>query len=349
MGGCGSSPRGLQARGGGEGARERGDHRRGGRGAGAARGASDGGGSGRSPSRGRRRRGGARRPRPAGLAPGRPRGRDARPRREDARLSVGRDTPRERPRSPSPSDRWRTTARSSERPPGEVRARSGRGPESRQGDEHEDAWPISVMCRVPGVSVSGRSRLALAAREREGQGRPGASRGHPPGCRAAIGDAHGAPRVHAALRALGRRVGRRRVARRARRAGPRGLAALARGGCAPPNSRHGHPIAPDRPRPARARRRGGDARPGVAGRSGLRAHRGAGSTSPRRWTSTPARPSAGRCAARRTARVALEALETAAQRQRPGPGADLPTRTGASGARASPAGTPWPRPRSRRR
>ena len=59
------------------------------------------------------------------------------------------------------------------------------------------------------------------------------------------GGTYGAPRVHAVLRALGRRVGRHRVARLMRRAGLRGLAALPRR-VRTTDSRHGHPIAPNR-------------------------------------------------------------------------------------------------------
>ena len=59
------------------------------------------------------------------------------------------------------------------------------------------------------------------------------------------GGTYGAPRVHAVLRALGRRVGRHRVARLMRRAGLRGLAALPRR-VRTTDSRHGYPIAPNR-------------------------------------------------------------------------------------------------------
>ena len=58
------------------------------------------------------------------------------------------------------------------------------------------------------------------------------------------GGAYGAPRVHAVLQALGRRVGRHRVARLMQRAGLRGLAALPRR-VRTTDSRHGYPIAPN--------------------------------------------------------------------------------------------------------
>ena len=59
------------------------------------------------------------------------------------------------------------------------------------------------------------------------------------------GGTYGAPRVHAALQALGRRVGRHRVARLIRRAGLQGLAALPRR-VRTTDSRHDHLIAPNR-------------------------------------------------------------------------------------------------------
>jgi transposase InsO family protein len=78
--------------------------------------------------------------------------------------------------------------------------------------EHVAAFPIQVMCEVLGVSRSGyydwarRPESARAVEDRavaaETRAAHEASRGR-----------YGSPRVHAALRAHGRRVGRKRVAR----------------------------------------------------------------------------------------------------------------------------------------
>ena len=111
-------------------------------------------------------------------------------------------------------------------------------------DEHRDVWPIAVMCRVLGVSVSGY--YAWRSRPESARGR--ANRALLDVVRvvhAESGGTYGAPRVHAALQALGRRVGRHRVARLMRRAGLRGLAALPRR-MRTTDSRHDHPIAPNR-------------------------------------------------------------------------------------------------------
>lgn len=101
------------------------------------------------------------------------------------------------------------------------------------------------MRAVLGVSVSGGSRLAVATREPAVGRAPRPARGHPRGPRRERRDRTRAPRVHAVLRAVGRRVGRHRVARLMRRAGPRGLAALPRR-VRTTDSRHDHPIAPNR-------------------------------------------------------------------------------------------------------
>ena len=111
-------------------------------------------------------------------------------------------------------------------------------------DEHRDVWPIRMMCRVLEVSVSGHS----AWRSRPESARGKANRALLEDIRLAhaeSGGAYGAPRVHAVLRGRGRRVGRHRVARLMRRAGLRGLAALPRR-VRTTDSRHGHPIAPNR-------------------------------------------------------------------------------------------------------
>lgn len=111
-------------------------------------------------------------------------------------------------------------------------------------DEHKDVWPISVMCRVMEVSVSGY----YAWRSRPESARATADRsllGEILRIHESSGGAYGAPRVHAVLRSLGRAVGRNRVARLMRKAGLRGLAALPRR-VRTTDSRHGYPIAPNR-------------------------------------------------------------------------------------------------------
>jgi putative transposase len=111
-------------------------------------------------------------------------------------------------------------------------------------DEHRGVWPVRMMCRVLGVSASGyytwrsrpESRRSIENRELLDDIRRVHAESH---------GAYGAPRVHVVLRALGRRVGRHRVARLMRRAGLRGLAALPRR-VRTTDSRHGYPIAPNR-------------------------------------------------------------------------------------------------------
>ncbi len=103
---------------------------------------------------------------------------------------------------------------------------------------------IRVMCAVLGLSASGyyawrgrpESRRCVANRELTEDIR--LIHAESSGC-------YGSPRVHAALRRLGRRIGRSRVERLMRRAGLRGLAALPRR-VRTTNSRHGYPIAPNR-------------------------------------------------------------------------------------------------------
>jgi hypothetical protein len=93
------------------------------------------------------------------------------------------------------------------------------------GDNGEcDAWPVRAMCRVPGVPVSG----VCAGRARPEGRRARADRGLLAEVRdihAGSGGGHGSPRLHAALRSLGRAIGRSRVARLMRTGGPRGPAA----------------------------------------------------------------------------------------------------------------------------
>jgi len=125
-------------------------------------------------------------------------------------------------------------------------------------DEHRDIWPVRVMCRVLGVSASGY----YAWQTRGESPRAKANRallGTIRAIHAESGGAYGAPRVHAVLRSHGRRVGRRggianrpvdgspdeRIARLMRGAGLRGLAAIPRR-VRTTDSRHDHPIAPNR-------------------------------------------------------------------------------------------------------
>jgi putative transposase len=111
-------------------------------------------------------------------------------------------------------------------------------------DEHRGVWPVRVMCRVLGVSASGY----YAWRTRGESPRAKANHvllGTIRAIHAESGGAYGAPRVHAVLRSHGRRIGRHRIARLMRGAGLRGLAAIPRR-VRTTDSRHDHPIAPNR-------------------------------------------------------------------------------------------------------
>jgi transposase InsO family protein len=111
-------------------------------------------------------------------------------------------------------------------------------------DEHCNIWPVRWICAVLGLSTSGY----YAWRARPESRRAAVNRALLDDIRVIhrqSGGVYGAPRVHAALQADGRRVGRHRVARLMRRAGLRGLAALPRR-VRTTHSRHGHPIAPNR-------------------------------------------------------------------------------------------------------
>lgn len=111
-------------------------------------------------------------------------------------------------------------------------------------DGRRHLWPVRMICRVLGVSPSGY----YAWRRRPESERAALNRALLAEIRAVhaeSGGAYGAPRVHAYLRAQGRRVGRHRIARLMRRAGLRGLAAIPRR-LRTTDSRHGHPIAPNR-------------------------------------------------------------------------------------------------------
>jgi transposase InsO family protein len=108
--------------------------------------------------------------------------------------------------------------------------------------DHVALFPVGLMCEVLGVSRSGYygwASRAESARAAEDRGLAGeiravheASRGR-----------YGSPRVHAELRAQGRRVGRKRVARLMR---GMGLAARRRRRfCRTTNSAHPFPVAPN--------------------------------------------------------------------------------------------------------
>lgn len=108
--------------------------------------------------------------------------------------------------------------------------------------DHVADFPVQVMCAVLGVSRGGyyaRARRAEGTRAADDrvlaaeiQAAHAASRGR-----------HGSPRVHAELRARGRRVGRKRVARLMR---GMGLAARRRRRFRrTTNSNHAFPIAPN--------------------------------------------------------------------------------------------------------
>jgi transposase InsO family protein len=110
-------------------------------------------------------------------------------------------------------------------------------------EDHRGVWPVPVMCRVLAVSPAGyyawrsrpESKRAVEDRALLGDIRRvhEASQGR-----------YGSPRVHAALRASGRRVGRGRVERLMRRHGVRGLVARPRR-VRTTDSRHSFPVAPN--------------------------------------------------------------------------------------------------------
>jgi putative transposase len=111
-------------------------------------------------------------------------------------------------------------------------------------DEHRNVWPIRVMCAALGLSTSGY----YAWRSRPESERARKNRALLEEIRqlhAESSGIYGSPRIHAALRRRGRRVGRCRIERLMRRAGLRGLAALPRR-TRTTDSRHNHPIAPNR-------------------------------------------------------------------------------------------------------
>src|SRR6516165_10359987 len=111
-------------------------------------------------------------------------------------------------------------------------------------DEDRHLWPVRVMCKALGLSVSGY----YAWRSRIESRRAAANRVLLKDIRRIHGESsgtYGAPRVHAVLRRHGRRIGRSRIERLMRQAGLRGLAALPRR-TRTTDSRHAYPIAPNR-------------------------------------------------------------------------------------------------------
>jgi transposase InsO family protein len=104
------------------------------------------------------------------------------------------------------------------------------------------AFPIAVTCRVLGVSTSGY----YAWRERPGSSRSRRDLELGDRVRAAHGASsgrYGSPSVHAELRALGEKVGRKRVARLMKEAGLRGR--MRRRFRKTTDSNHPFPIAPN--------------------------------------------------------------------------------------------------------
>ena len=111
-------------------------------------------------------------------------------------------------------------------------------------DEHRSVWPVRLMCAALDLSASGyyawRSRPeSLRARD---------NRALLEDIRQIHGESsgtYGSPRVHAALRGHGRRIGHCRIERLMRHAGLRGMAATPRR-TRTTDSRHAYPIAPNR-------------------------------------------------------------------------------------------------------
>ena len=89
------------------------------------------------------------------------------------------------------------------------------------------AWPVQALCHVLGISTAGyyawRSRPESKRAVEDHALLDDIRQVH-----AGSGGRYGSPRVHAALRAYGRRVGRGRVERLMRRHGVRGLVAQRR-------------------------------------------------------------------------------------------------------------------------
>jgi transposase InsO family protein len=109
-------------------------------------------------------------------------------------------------------------------------------------EDHRNAYPVRIMCAVLEVSPSGY----YAWRDRPESARRAADRGLAADIRRIHADnraVYGSPRVHAALRAEGRRIGVNRVARLMRYNGIRGR--HKRRAPRTTDSNHSHSIAPN--------------------------------------------------------------------------------------------------------
>ena len=118
-------------------------------------------------------------------------------------------------------------------------------------EDHRMVWPVPVMCGVLQVSPFGyyvrRTPWFDAWRSRPEGKRAAENRVLLDEIRtahAASQGRYGSPRVHAALRAGGRKVGRRRIERLMRHHGVRGLIAQRRR-VRTTDSRHAFPVAPN--------------------------------------------------------------------------------------------------------
>lgn len=110
-------------------------------------------------------------------------------------------------------------------------------------EDCRDAWPVQALCQVLGISTAGY----YAWRSRPDSKRAVENRALLADIRQAHADSggrYGSLRVHAVLRAHGRRVGRGRVERLMRRHGVRGLVAQRRR-VQTTDSRHAFPLAPN--------------------------------------------------------------------------------------------------------
>jgi putative transposase len=109
-------------------------------------------------------------------------------------------------------------------------------------EDHRDAYPVRIMCAVLEVSPSGY----YAWRDRPESARRAADRGFAADIRRIHADnraVYGSPRMHAALRAEGRRIGVNRVARLMRQNGIQGR--HKRRAPRTTDSNHSHSIAPN--------------------------------------------------------------------------------------------------------